>query len=162
MEIDFDGSLWRIAAERMKMRREHLIPLSQQAIEILRQLHPLTGSGRYLFPGRTHARPMSENAVLAALRYLFYEQGIMTVHGFRRMASTLLNESGKWSGDAIERQFAHAETDEVRAAYIAAEHLPERFRMMQWWADHLDQLKTGASIVPFRVRRNCILDKYDA
>lgn len=150
-EIDFDGSLWRIAAERMKMRREHLVPLSKQAIEILHQLHPLTGSGRYLFPGRTHARPMSENAVLAALRYLGYEQGTMTAHGFRRMASTLLNESGKWSGDAIERQLAHAETDEVRAAYNAAEHLPERVRMMQWWADHLDQLKTGASILPFRV-----------
>ena len=149
-EIDFDHALWRIPAERMKAGREHLVPLARQTIAILRELHPLTGAGKYLFPGRTPARPMSENAIGAALCYLGYERGRMTAHGFRRMASTLLNESGKWSPDAIERQLAHAEGDEVRAAYNAAEHLQERVRMMRWWADCLDRFRAGGSVVPFR------------
>lgn len=93
---------------------------------------------------------MSENAIGAALCYLGYERGRMTAHGFRRMASTLLNESGRWSPDAIERQLAHAEGDEVRAAYNAAEHLQERVRMMRWWAHYLDRCRAGGSVVPFR------------
>ncbi len=148
-EIDFDNAVWRIAAERMKMRREHLVPLSRQAVDVLRELHPLTGAGRYIFPGRTAARPMSENAITAALRYLGYQRGQMTAHGFRTMASTLLNEMG-WSADAIERQLAHAERDEVRGAYNRAEYLAERRRMMESWADYLDRLAAGGVVISLR------------
>jgi integrase len=139
-EIDLAEARWRIPAERMKMRRGHLVPLSRQAVEVLRELHPLTEIGRYVFPnGRVISRPMSENAIVAALRYMGYERGQMTAHGFRTLASTLLNEQG-WSADAIERQLAHAERDEVRGSYNRAEYLDERRRMMQSWADYLDGL----------------------
>lgn len=139
-EFDLDGYIWRIPAERMKLRQAHLVPLSQQAVEVLRELRPLTGAGRYVLPSaRTTTRPMSENAVTAALRRMGYEQGTMTGHGFRTTASTLLNEMG-WPADAIERQLAYAERDEVRGAYNRAEYLSERRRMMQAWADHLDGL----------------------
>jgi len=151
-EIDFDKSEWRIPAEKMKMRRPHIIPLSTQAVEILQELNPLTGRGRYVFPSaRTPNgdRCMSENAVLAGLRRMGYTKDEMTGHGFRSMASTLLNEQG-WSGDAIERQLAHVEGNSVRAAYNYAEHLPERRKMMQAWADFLDGLKAGAQVLPFR------------
>ena len=147
-EIDLDKAEWRIPAERMKMKEQHLVPLSTQSLAILRELHPLTGAGHYVFPSvRTSARPMSENTVLAALRRMGYTKDEMTGHGFRSMASTLLNEMG-WNRDAIERQLAHAERNSIRAAYNFAEFLPERRRMMQAWADHLDALKAGAKITP--------------
>jgi len=146
-EIDLDKAEWRIPAEKMKMREQHIVPLSRQAVAILRELHPLTGAGRYLFPSvRTSARPMSENTVNAALRRLGYSKEEMTGHGFRSMASTLLNEMG-WNRDAIERQLAHAERNSIRAAYNFAEFLPERRKMMQGWADYLDKLKEGANII---------------
>ena len=152
-EIDLDAAEWRIPAERMKMRAIHIVPLSVQTVAILRELHPLTGSGHYVFPGlRTPTRPMSENTVNAALRRLGYAKDEMTGHGFRSMASTLLNEQG-WHRDAIERQLAHGERDAVRAAYNYAEHLPERRRMMQVWADYLDGLKNGAEVVRLLVKR---------
>ena len=151
-EIDLEAAEWRIPAERMKMRAIHIVPLSDQALASLRELHPLTGSGHYVFPGlRTPSRPMSENTVNAALRRLGYAKDEMTGHGFRSMASTLLNEQG-WHRDAIERQLAHGERDAVRAAYNYAEHLPERRRMMQAWADYLAGLKTGAEVVPLHSR----------
>ena len=141
-EIDFEKAEWRIPAEKMKMREQHIVPLSRQAVAILRKLHPLTGSGTYVFPSiRTPARPMSENTVLAALRRMGYTKDEMTGHGFRSMASTLLNEQG-WNRDAIERQLAHGERNAVRAAYNFAEFLPERRRMMQAWADYLAKLKS--------------------
>lgn len=147
-EFDLEAAEWRIPAHKMKMRHAHIVPLARQSVAILRELHALTGRGRYLFPGlRTAARPMSENTVNAALRRMGYDQSQMTGHGFRSMASTLLNEMG-WHQDAIERQLAHAEKDGVRAAYNRAEHLPERRRMMQAWADYLDGLKRGAEVVP--------------
>lgn len=147
-EIDFDKAEWRIPAAKMKMKEQHIVPLSRQAVAILLELHPLTGSGRYVFPSiRTSARPMSENTVLAALRRMGYTKDEMTGHGFRSMASTLLNEMG-WNRDAIERQLAHAERNAVRAAYNFAEHLPERRRMMAAWSDHLDALKAGAKVTP--------------
>ncbi len=147
-EIDFDKAEWRIPAERMKMNEQHLVPLSTQALSILRELHPLTGSGKYIFPGRGSAAiPMSENTLNAALRYLGFDKTEMTSHGFRSMASTLLNELG-WPHDAIERQLAHGERDTVRAAYNYAQYLPERRRMMQSWGDYLDTLKAGAKITP--------------
>jgi len=147
-EINLDTSEWRIPAAKMKMRQQHIVPLAKQAVCILRDLHPLTGSGRYLFPSvRTAARPMSENTVNGALRRLGYSKEEMTGHGFRSMASTLLNEMG-WNRDAIERQLAHAERNSIRAAYNFAEFLPERRKMMQGWADYLDKLKAGAKITP--------------
>ncbi|OWW19197.1 tyrosine-type recombinase/integrase [Noviherbaspirillum denitrificans] len=149
-EFNLDAAEWRIPAARMKMREQHIVPLSTQAVAILRELHALTGTGRYLFPGaRTNGRPMSENTVNAALRRLGYKGDEMTGHGFRSMASTHLNEQG-WHRDAIERQLAHAERDEVRAAYNYAEHLPERRRMMQAWADYLDGLAAGAAVIPLK------------
>ncbi|MEO5345241.1 MAG: tyrosine-type recombinase/integrase [Magnetococcus sp. YQC-9] len=145
-EIDFDKEEWRIPGAKMKMREQHIVPLATQAMAILRELRPLTGTGKYAFPSiRSPLERMSENTVLAALRRLGYTKVEMTGHGFRSMASTLLNEQG-WNRDAIERQLAHGERDKVRAAYNCAEHLPERRRMMQAWADYLDQL-AGRNVV---------------
>ena len=141
-DINLKSAEWRIPPEKMKNRRIHLVPLSRQAIAILKELQLLTGHGQYLFPGRrSPRRPMSENTINAALRNLGYDKNQMTGHGFRSMASTLLNEQGCWHPDAIERQLAHVEGNSVRAAYNYAEHLEERRRMMQWWADYLDHLK---------------------
>ncbi len=149
-EFDLDGATWRLPAARMKMRTEHIVPLSRQAVEILSELKPLTGGGRYVFPSaRTTGRPMSENAVTAALRRMGYGRGEMTAHGFRTIASTLLNELA-WPRDAIERQLAHAERDGVRDAYNRAEYLAERKRMMQAWADYLDGLTTDGTIIPLQ------------
>lgn len=150
-EFDLGNAEWRIPAEKMKMRTLHIVPLSTQALMILEELKPLTGTGKYLFPStRTRSRPMSENTVNAALRRLGYKKDEMTGHGFRSMASTLLNEQG-WNKDAIERQLAHSERDGVRAAYNYAEYLPERKRMMQSWADYLDGLAIGADDVGLKV-----------
>ncbi len=147
-EVDLENALWVIPAARMKMREKHVVPLSRQAIAILSELKPLTGNGRYVFPGaRSNGRPMSENTVNAALRRLGYDKDTMTGHGFRHMASTLLNEQG-WNRDAIERQMAHAERNSIRATYNYAEYLPERNKMMQAWADYLDSLKAGAKVTP--------------
>jgi integrase len=149
-EFNFDKAEWRIPAERMKMREQHIVPLSKQAVAALQELRPLTGQQRYVFPGaRTNGRPMSENTVNAALRRLGYTKDQMTGHGFRSMASTHLNEQG-WNRDAIERQLAHAERDDVRAAYNFAEHLPERRRMMQAWANYLDGLRAGAAVTSIK------------
>lgn len=139
-EFDLERAEWRIPAEKMKMGVVHIIPLSKQALSILQELNGLTGEGKYLFPSlRSSKRPMSENTVNGALRRLGYSKDEMTGHGFRSMASTLLNEQG-WNGDAIERQLAHSEQDGIRAAYNYAEYLPERIKMMQAWADYLDSL----------------------
>jgi len=152
-EIDWDNSEWIIPAERMKMREKHIVPLSHQALEVFWEIQPLTGEGQYVFPSpRTWERPMSDNAILSALRRMGYTGDQMTGHGFRSMASTLLNEQG-WNRDAIERQLAHAERDSIRAAYNYAEHMPERRRMMQAWADHLDELRKERIILPFQVKK---------
>ncbi len=149
-EMDLDAALWRIPGEKMKMGETHMVPLSSQAVAILRDIEPLTGSRRYVFPSaRTADRPMSENAVTAALRRLGYAGSEMTGHGFRSMASTLLHEQG-WPSDIIERQLAHAERNTVKAAYNYAEHMPERQKMMQSWADYLDALREGADVLPFK------------
>jgi integrase len=149
-EIDLEAGEWRISAERMKAREQHIVPLSRQATEILSELHPLTGHGQYVFPGtRSRRRPMSENTINAALRRLGYAKDEATGHGFRSTASTLLHEQG-WAADVIERQLAHAERNKVRAAYNYAEHLPERRKMMQAWADYLDALRDGENAAPIR------------
>jgi len=150
-EIDFDAAEWRIPAEKMKMRVKHIVPLSKQAITILRELQPLTGDGKYIFPCvRATKRPMSENTINAGLRRLGFTKEEMTGHGFRSMASTLLNEQG-WNRDAIERQLAHAERNKIRASYNYAEYLPERRKMMQCWADFLEQLAADKKIIEFKV-----------
>ncbi len=154
-EINFESKEWRIPAHKMKMRDEHIIPLSKQAIAIFEEIKPLTGTGKYVFPSvRSNARPMSENTITAALRRLGYTGQEMTAHGFRAMASTRLNETHLFHPDAIERQLAHGERDQVRAAYHRAEYLLERVKMMQWWADYLGTLKAGANVIPFQKAGN--------
>ena len=146
-ELDADQAIWAIPPEKTKMRRPHWVPLSTQIMERLHRLHDLTGNGRYLFPclGKDHL-PMSENTVNQALRRLGFKPDQMTAHGFRAMAATLLNESGLWHPDAIERQLAHIETNEVRRAYTRGEYWPERVRMMQWWSDHIEELRKAPLI----------------
>lgn len=145
-EFDFANKEWHIPAHKMKAAEKHIVPLSEQALAVLEAIRPLTGHGsaaKYVFPSvRTMSRPMSNNAVLSALRRMGYEKHEMSGHGFRHMASTLLNEQG-WNRDAIERQLAHAERDNVRATYNYAQYLPERHKMMQAWADYLEGLKNG-------------------
>jgi integrase len=136
-----DAPLWRIPALRMKMPREHLVPLSRQAVEILDALRPLTGHNKYLFPSGGKKGFMSENTMLFALYRMGYHSRA-TVHGFRGVASTILNEHG-FNSDWIERQLAHDEANKVRAAYNSAQYLQDRRKMLQWYADHLDALKTG-------------------
>jgi integrase len=148
-EIDLDKAEWNIPAERMKMREPHLVPLSAQAVEILRELHQLTGHGRYVFPGaRTNGRPMSDNAILAALRRMGFAKDEMSGHGFRAMARTILDEVLQVRPDFIEHQLAHAVRDPNGRAYNRTAHLAERRKMMQLWADYLDKLKAGAEVIP--------------
>lgn len=152
-EIDFEAAVWIIPAEKMKMRKPHHVPLSQQVIALLKDIRGVTGPDGFVFPSiRTRARPMSENTLNAGLRRLGYTSDEMTAHGFRAMASTLLNESSKWSPDAIERALAHGEPDKVRAAYHRGAHWDERVLMAQWWSDYLDQLRRGADVVVFPER----------
>jgi len=142
-EIDLEQAMWKIPAEKMKMAETHIVPLSKQAILILKEIESLTGNGKYIFPSlRTSKRPMSENTILAALRRLGYSKDEMTPHGFRAMASTVLHEKG-WKSEVIERQLAHRERNKVKAAYNHAEYLQDRRNMMQYWADLLDDLKAG-------------------
>jgi len=146
-EFDLDKAEWRIPASKMKMGVQHIVPLAKQAVAILREIKPLTGGGRYVFPGeRTSERPMSENTINGALRRLGYKKEEMTGHGFRSMASTLLHELG-YPHAVIERQLAHGERNKVSAAYNFAEYLPERRKMMREWADYLDNLKAGAKVI---------------
>ena len=140
-EIDFEKKQLRIPAEKMKMKRIHIVPLAEQAIAILRQIQPVTGQGKYVFPSvRSRERAMSENTITAALRRMGFTKEEMTAHGFRGMASTLLHENG-FKSDVIEAQLAHAQRNKVKAAYNHAEYLSERAEMMNWWADYLDELR---------------------
>lgn len=143
-EFDLEAREWRIAAHRMKMRQQHIVPLADQAVRILEELRPCTGDGKYLFPSvRTDERPISDATMLAALRRMGYEKHELCTHGFRSMASTLLNELG-YNRDWIERQLAHCDHDGVRAAYNYAQYLPERRKMMEEWANYLDSLREKA------------------
>jgi len=145
-ELDLDNALWIIPAGRMKMRTEHVVPLTRQALAILAELKEISGGSRYVFPGRNRDKPISNNTMLFALYRLGYK-GKMTGHGFRAVASTILNEAG-FKPDVIERQLAHCERNAVRGAYNRAEYLPERERMMQHWADYLDSIEAGAKVIP--------------
>jgi integrase len=149
IEFDLDKAEWNIPAERMKMRTPHLVPLCDQALKILSELQPLTGQSRFVFPGaRTNGRPMSDNAVLAALRRMGFAKDEMSGHGFRAMARTILDEVLQVRPDYIEHQLAHAVRDPNGRAYNRTAHLVERKKMMQLWADYLDGLKTGAEVIP--------------
>ena len=145
-EVNFEDSVWILPADKTKMRRPHAVPLSTQAQAILRDLHRISGDGKLAFPcNRSAHRPLSDNSMNAALRRLGYSKEEMSPHGFRALASSLLNESGLWHPDAIERQLGHVESDNVRRAYARGEHWAERVRMMQWWSNFLDDLKSKRS-----------------
>jgi len=148
-EFDLDNAVWKIPAERMKMRRPHEVPLSRQVLAYLDELFALTGPDGFVFPAfHTSRRPMSENTVNQAFRRMGYATGEVTAHGLRTTASTFLNESGKWSPDAIERSLAHADANSVRGIYNRGRYWDERVAMHQWWSDHLDMLRDGAAILP--------------
>lgn len=148
-EIDLEAAEWRIPAAKMKMKVEHLVPLSTQAVEILRGLRPITGDGKYVFPSLRSNACMSENTINAALRYMGYGKEVMTGHGFRAMARTILDEVLGERPDLIEHQLAHTVRDPLGRAYNRTSHLPARRAMMQRWADYLDGLRIGAEIIPF-------------
>jgi integrase len=151
-DVDLDSKEWRYFVTKTEV--QHIVPLSTQAVAILEEIQPLTCTGQYIFPSsRGDGRPMSDGTVRTALKTLGYDSDVMSAHGFRTTASTLLNEQG-WSPDAIERQLCHMPKDQVRAAYNRAQYLEERRRMMQSWADYLDGLKAGADVIPFRRQAN--------
>ncbi|HEX7635767.1 MAG TPA: site-specific integrase [Noviherbaspirillum sp.] len=144
-EFDIENSLWIIPAGRMKMKTEHVVPLARQALAILDELKQISGGSRYVFPGRNRDKPISNNTMLFALYRMGYK-GKMTGHGFRAVASTILNETG-FNPDVIERQLAHCERNEVRGAYNRAEYLAERKRMMQQWSDYLNAVAVGGNVI---------------
>jgi len=149
-EIDLEAREWRIPAGKTKMNALHIVPLAKQALDILDAIRPWTGHGKYVFPSvRSQDRAMSSNTLNAALRRLGYTKDEICSHGFRAMASTMLNELG-YNKDWIERQLAHGERDKIRASYNHAEYLAERRKMLDFWADHLDGLKAGARVTPIR------------
>lgn len=150
-EIDLDAAEWRIPGSKMKMKTDHIVPLSTQAVTILRGQHSLTGHGRYVFPGlRTGERPMSENTINGALRAMGYAQDVHTAHGFRAMARTILDEVLNERVDLIEHQLAHAVKDTNGRAYNRTAHLPARRDMMQRWADYLDRMAAGGAVVALK------------
>jgi len=154
-ELDFENAQWNIPAGKMKMKEPHLVPLSHQAIKILKELQGLTGASRYVFPsGRSFDRALSDNAILAALRRMGYAKDEMSGHGFRAMARTILDEILQIRPDFIEHQLAHAVRDPNGRAYNRTAHLNERRKMMQTWADYLDGLKEGAKILPFKMKES--------
>jgi integrase len=150
VEFDLNHALWIIPASRMKMRAEHVVPLSRQSLVMLAELKEISSGSRFVFPGRNRDKPISNNTMLFALYRLGYK-GKMTGHGFRAVASTILNETG-FNPDVIERQLAHCERNEIRGSYNRAEYLPERINMMQKWADRLEKLEAGADVIPMTGR----------
>lgn len=155
-EIDFDKAIWIIPAARMKKRQPHSVPLSRQAVAILREAQALSGDGRFVFPKLgSPLKPMCENAIVGALRRLGFGCDTMTAHGFRTTASSLLNESGRWSEDAIERTLSHADRNAIRGVYHRGTHWAERVEMAQWWSDHLETLRDGATVLSFPTSPTC-------
>jgi integrase len=153
-EFDLDKRVWEIKAGKMKMRRPHRVPLTAQALARLEELRPLTGQGKYLFPSeRTLERPISENTLNAALRRMGYNADEVTSHGFRASASSILNESGLFNSDAIEAQLAHVDKNAVRRAYARSEHWDERVRIMDWWTNKLDALRSEGKVIDMGSRK---------
>lgn len=143
-DVDLDRATWTLPAGSTKMRREHKVPLSRQVVEIIESMKVTSRNSEFVFPSFDARKPLSENAVNGALKRMGYA-GVMTAHGFRSTASSLLNESGKWQSDAIERALAHIETNKVKAAYNRTTYWDERVAMHQWWSDELDAIKIGQS-----------------
>ena len=151
-EIDLENELVTIPAERMKMKRPHVVPLSKQAIELIKQIEPFSSGGIYVFPSaRSKSRPMSEQSLNAGLHRIGFKRK-QTAHGFRHTASTLLNEQG-FNSDHIEKQLAHEQANKIRGTYNKAEYLAERIKMMQTWSDHIDSIKAGADVVPIHSKK---------
>jgi integrase len=163
-EIDFDEKIWTIPAERTKMRREHKIPLSRQALATFRDLHNLTGlESQLCFPGqRAFDRPISENTICVALRTIGFAKEEMSAHGFRALASSLLNERSEFSSDTIERALAHQDTNAIRRAYARGTHWEDRVRLMQWWADYLDGLRGAATAGPNAASARAVSNKSES
>lgn len=154
-EVNWEEANWTIPAGRTKLRRPHTVPLSGQSLRILRKLEQHSGGFDLMFIGqRSHLRPMSENAINSAFRRMGFGSDVVTAHGLRSTASTLLNESGKWHPDAIERALAHGHSDQTRGAYARGQHWDERVAMAQWWSDYLDRLRAGGEVVNFRPASN--------
>ena len=152
IEIDLDAAEWRIPGSKMKMKVDHLVPLSTQAVALLRSVQPITGHGMYVFPSlRTGERPMSENTINAALRGMGYSKEVHTAHGFRALARTIMDEVMGERVDLIEHQLAHAVKDPNGRAYNRTAHLPARRVMMQNWANYLDKLRIGAEVIPILI-----------
>lgn len=151
-EMDLEAGVWMIPATRTKMRKPHAVPLSRQAVAILRDMHAISGQGVLVFPGLRPHRPLSENTLNAALRRMGYAKDEMTAHGFRTIASTLLHGSGKWRREVVEQALAHGKRDAVEAAYNRSTYWDERVQMAQWWSDHLDTLRVGATVIALPVR----------
>jgi integrase len=150
-EFDLDGAEWRIPGSKMKMKTDHIVPLSDQVVKLLDKLRGITGHGRFVFPSiRTGERCMSENTINAALRGMGYSSDMMTAHGFRAMARTILDEVLEERVDLIEHQLAHQVKDPNGRAYNRTAHMPARRAMMQRWADYLDSLRRGAVVVPIQ------------
>ena len=150
-EIDLEKAIWTIPAGKMKARRTHAVPLSRQVVELFKELKEVTGGKGYMFPAfHTRLRPMSENTINAAFRRMGFTKDEMTAHGFRSTASTMLNESGLWHPDAIERALAHGDSNAIRGTYNRGQYWDERVRMAQWWSDYIDQLRAGGKVVQFR------------
>jgi len=148
-EIDMKRALWRIPAERMKMATEHVVPLARQAVQVLQKMQQLSGDQALVFPSPFYpGKPLSDGTLNSALARMGFK-GIATAHGFRTLFSTCANEAG-WKGDLIEKQLAHEERDEVRAAYNRALYLEERSRLMQWWGNRIDELRKGADVISFK------------
>jgi integrase len=151
-ELDLDVAQWNIPAVKMKMKQAHIVPLSPQALQVLDELKPLTGNGKYVFPcQRSPLRCMSDNAINAALRRMGFEKSEVTAHGFRATARTMLHEILQFSPDAIEAQLAHAVPDRLGMAYNRTQHLAERRKMMDTWAKYLDGLKAGAKVLAIKL-----------
>jgi len=149
-EIDWGQRIWNIPAERTKLRRLHAVPLSDQVMLLLRELHCHTGGFEKMFPAQqSHLKYMSDNSINQAMRRMGYGPDVVTAHGFRSTASTFLNESGKWHPDAIERALAHGDSNAIRGIYNRGNYWDERVQMAQWWSDYLDELKAGAKVLPF-------------
>lgn len=150
-ELDLDNAVWSIPADKMKMKNAFLVPLSRQVIQIIKEIHPLTGTGRYVFPSyRTHDRPMSNNAVNVALRTMGFAKEFIVGHGFRAMARTMLHEVLKFQPDVIEAQLAHSVPDRLGNAYNRCTHIEDRTVMMQTWADYLDKVKAVGKVIELK------------
>jgi len=150
-EVDLDKAIWTIPAGKMKARRTHAVPLSRQVVELFKELKDVSGGKGYMFPAfHTRLRPMSENTMNAAFRRMGFNKDEMTAHGFRSTASTMLNESGLWHPDTIERALAHGDSNAIRGTYNRGHYWEERVRMAQWWSDYIDQLREGGTVLPIR------------